>query len=88
LDIDPPSVLVRDLGSKNGTYLNGKKIESSLREQAEKAGSVVNHGDLLTIGETTFRVEILDCPLAVNDLQGKSIWGAGETATKDCPLPC
>jgi eukaryotic-like serine/threonine-protein kinase len=88
LDIDPPSVQVRDLGSTNGTYVNGTAVESTLKELSEKVGSVVNHGDLLTVGGTTFRVDILDCPHAGNELEGKSIWEAGETAKKDCPLPC
>jgi predicted component of type VI protein secretion system len=88
LDIDPPSVQVQDLGSTNGTFLNGKEVEASLRELSEKAGAVANHGDLLTIGGTTVRVDILDCPHSGNESGGKSIWEAGETAKKDCPLPC
>lgn len=88
LDIDPPSVQVHDLGSTNGTFLNGKEVEASLKELSEKAGAVANHGDFLTIGGTTMRVDILDCPHAGNESEGKSIWEAGETAKKDCPLPC
>jgi len=88
LDIDPPSLQVRDLGSTNGTFINGKEVESSLNDLSEKAGAVVNHGDFLTIGGTTVRVDILDCPHARNESGGKSIWEAGETAKKDCLLPC
>jgi eukaryotic-like serine/threonine-protein kinase len=88
LDIDPPSLQVRDLGSTNGTFINGTVIESSLKELSEKAGAVVSHGDLLTIGGTTVRVDTLDCPHAGNESEGKSIWKAGQTAKKDCPLPC
>lgn len=88
LDIDPPSIQVRDLGSTNGTYINGKEVDSGLKELSEKAGCTVNHGDLLTAGGTTLRVDILDCPHAGNESEGKSIWATGETAKKDCPLPC
>jgi pSer/pThr/pTyr-binding forkhead associated (FHA) protein len=88
LDIDPPFLQVRDLGSTNGTFINGKEVESRLEELSEKAGDVVNHGDLLTIGGTTVRVDILDCPHAGNESEGKPIWDPGETAKKDCPLPC
>ena len=88
LDIDPPSIQVRDLRSTNGTYVNGRKVESNLEESSEKVGVVVNSGDLLTIGGTTVRVDIVDCPHEGNELEGKSIWKAGETAKKDCPLPC
>jgi pSer/pThr/pTyr-binding forkhead associated (FHA) protein len=76
------------LGSKNGTYLNGKAVDSDLEEAAEKAGSVVNHGDLLTIGGTTLQVDIVDCPHARKDSEGNSIWPGGETAKKDCALAC
>ena len=86
LDIAPPSVQIRDLGSRNGTYINGKQVEASLEELlSKKADCVVNSGDLLTIGGTTLRVDILDCPHAGNESEGKSIWEAGETAKKDCP---
>jgi len=88
LDIDPPSVKVRDLGSANGTYVNGKAVDSTLRELSELIGSVVDSGSLLTIGGTTLRVDILDCPPTGNNSEGKSIWEAGEMAKKDCPLPC
>jgi len=88
LDIDPPSLQVRDLGSTNGTFINGKEVESSLKELSKKVGAVVNHGDLLTVGGTTVRVDILDCPHGGNESEGKSVWEAGQTAKKDCPLPC
>jgi len=88
LDIDPPFLQVWDLGSRNGTFINGKEVEPSVKDQSEKAGAVVNHGDLLTIGGTTVRIDILDCPHAGKELEGTSIWQTGETAKKDCPLPC
>lgn len=88
LDIDPPSIQVRDLGSTNGTYLNAKKVEPILKELPENAVPGVEHGDLLTIGGTTFRVDMLDCPHAGNDAEGKPSWEAGKTAKRDCLLPC
>jgi pSer/pThr/pTyr-binding forkhead associated (FHA) protein len=88
LDVDLPSVQIRDLGSKNGTCVNGIVVDSSLKELSEKAGFVLNHGDLINLGGTTLRVDILDCPHTGNESEGKSIWQAGETQKKDCPLPC
>jgi len=85
LDIDPPTVQVRDLGSANGTFINGKAV---LMELSEKVGAAVNDGDFLTIGGTTVRVDILDCPHVGNEAEGKATWEAGQTAKKDCPLPC
>jgi len=61
LDIDPPSVQVRDLGSRNGTFLNGKNIAPCLwgggSESAEEfAWHTLKEGDELRVGETTIRV--------------------------------
>jgi hypothetical protein len=41
--------LVADLGSANGTYVNGKRLSGP---------QVLNHGDLVRVGQTQFRVEI------------------------------
>ncbi|KYC36281.1 hypothetical protein WA1_52005 [Scytonema hofmannii PCC 7110] len=35
LDINPPDIRVRDFGSRNGTYVNGKKIGQRQPKQAE-----------------------------------------------------
>jgi pSer/pThr/pTyr-binding forkhead associated (FHA) protein len=41
--------LIADLGSANGTYVNGKRLAGT---------QVLNHGDLVRVGQTQFRVEI------------------------------
>ena len=43
----PGGLVVTDLGSTNGTYVNGQRIHSQ----------TVRPGDLVKIGATTFRVE-------------------------------
>ncbi|PKK91538.1 MAG: hypothetical protein CVV64_07225 [Candidatus Wallbacteria bacterium HGW-Wallbacteria-1] len=43
--------LVSDLGSRNGTLLNGKKVEGEVH---------LNNGDVITIGDTDIRFEIGD----------------------------
>ena len=65
LDINPPTVRVRDLGSRNGTYVNGMKIgqrEHGLRAEAalacEMPERVLEDGDELRVGGTVFRVSI------------------------------
>ena len=88
LDIDPPSIQIRDLGSTNGTYVNGAKVTFGPTEQSALTGAAVNHGDLVTIGDTTLRVDILNCPNSGNAPDVKSIWEEGTTAIKACPLPC
>src|SRR5262249_35961468 len=64
LDIDPPHVRVRDLGSKNGTYVNGKNIgqrQPGRPPEAAPADAVaygLEEGDELRVGGTIFRVSI------------------------------
>ena len=48
LECDSHACLVRDLGSSNGTFLNGQKVSEA----------VVQNGDQIVAGQTTFRVQI------------------------------
>jgi len=92
LDIDPPTIRVEDLGSANGTYLNGRHVaphqEAAALADAVSAGLPVQHGDLLTMGGTTIRVELVDCPRTTGEPDGPCAWPAAETAIRDCPLQC
>ena len=65
-EIDPPHVFVTDLGSVNGTHLNGKKIggnrdvlNSESSPHSDERFSL-SHGDRVTLGETTFETGLLD----------------------------
>jgi serine/threonine-protein kinase len=64
LGIDPPFLHVCDLGSKNGTYVNGIKIgqrECGLAAEVPSTDTLwlrLNEGDELRVGGTTFRVSI------------------------------
>ena len=65
LDINPPRVLLRDSGSRNGTYLNGKRVwgydPKAPPEKIARAPApdyAVQDGDTIRIGDTVFRVEI------------------------------
>ena len=53
IEIGEDSVTLRDLGSKNGTYLNGKKIDDA----AEVAA-----GDMIKIGPTVLKVLVESAP--------------------------
>jgi eukaryotic-like serine/threonine-protein kinase len=65
LHIDPPHIRVRDLGSRNGTYINGRLI--GLRNPEESPESAADFafgandlydGDILQIGPVHFRVKV------------------------------
>jgi pSer/pThr/pTyr-binding forkhead associated (FHA) protein len=64
LEIDPPSVRVRDIGSRNGTFINGEMIGQRPEEEAEGVGGPIfperelTNGDELRVGDTVFRVSI------------------------------
>jgi pSer/pThr/pTyr-binding forkhead associated (FHA) protein len=65
LEVDPPTIRVRDLGSRNGTWINGQKIgqrpshqlpqEADLRDFATHE---LQDGDELRVGSIIFRVGI------------------------------
>ena len=63
LHLDPPAVWVRDLGSRNGTRLNGRQIGRPAARDAVADGPPVfqpsyelHDGDELLVGHTVFRV--------------------------------
>ena len=63
LEIAPAAVRVRDLGSRNGTFVNGQRI--GRRSPGEASGppgdspwQPLGHGDELRLGSTALRVEV------------------------------
>jgi pSer/pThr/pTyr-binding forkhead associated (FHA) protein len=68
LDLEPPLVRVRDLGSLNGTYVNGKLVGRRGRGPARPdatevldSGYPLAEGDELRLGPVVFNVH-LDIP--------------------------
>jgi pSer/pThr/pTyr-binding forkhead associated (FHA) protein len=65
LEIDPPLIRVRDLGSKNGTFVNGANIGQRSRGLSPEAAAYLDmpertlgDGDELRVGGTVFRVGV------------------------------
>lgn len=64
LEVNPPDIRIRDLGSLNGTFVNGKKIGGRKREETPEQGAVreyaqvdLANGDEVRTGDTCFLVE-------------------------------
>jgi pSer/pThr/pTyr-binding forkhead associated (FHA) protein len=77
LEIDPPAVQVRDLGSLNGTYVNGEMIGKQSRDEVRNevtnptsAVRELKGGDELQVGSVIFRVGVS----AGEDLQLPVYW--------------
>ncbi|MEU0068292.1 FHA domain-containing serine/threonine-protein kinase [Streptomyces sp. NPDC006332] len=73
-DIDPPEVRVRDLGSLNGTYVNGRKIGG--RQPGPRPGDdeqALADGDVVRVGRMELLVSVTapadDAPFAVHDYE-------------------
>ena len=68
VEVDPPEVRVRDLGSKNGTYVNGLRIGSKLGGELARDDGVpftafdLDNGDTLRVGDTSFWVAVREQP--------------------------
>ena len=65
LDINPPDIRVRDLGSLNGTFVNGKKIGQRRRQQPAKKAVKLNFpeynlqdGDEIKLGDILFKIGV------------------------------
>jgi eukaryotic-like serine/threonine-protein kinase len=67
LEINPPHITVRDLGSLNGTYVNNERIGGRAGNvSAEESNSCaflpreLHNDDVLRVGEIHFRVGIIE----------------------------
>jgi pSer/pThr/pTyr-binding forkhead associated (FHA) protein len=62
--INPPRIRVRDLVSREGTYVNGARIGQSLEDidLCDMHGTDLKDGDEIRIGQTLIRVAIEPCP--------------------------
>jgi pSer/pThr/pTyr-binding forkhead associated (FHA) protein len=71
LDVNPPAIRIRDFGSCNGTYVNGKKIGQRLPHQTPEEGAKLvfpeydlKPADKIKLGTTVFDVSVQAPPAA------------------------
>jgi len=85
LDINPPVLRIRDLGSRNGTFVNGRKIGQRTEGAAAGPPAVLEcdlkDGDEIRIGGTVFRVRVCR-PAVCARCQGE----IPETRRAECEL--
>lgn len=58
LEVNPPQCLLRDLNSRNGTFVNGRRVTQAL----------LKHGDEISGGKTRMRVELEATPRELKDV--------------------
>ena len=79
LDVDPPALQVRDLDSRNGTFVNGENIGQRSRgdfpgASGEGGWHTLKEGDELRIGSITLRVEVSTRPARETVGRGAGLW--------------
>lgn len=82
LEIDPPRVYIRDLGSTNGTIVNDRFLDelglpdSPANTATNSANYQLKSGDRINVGETVIQVEILpsevESPIEVSNSNDKT----------------
>src|SRR5262245_3190751 len=65
LEVNPPAARLRDLGSLNGTYVNGQKYGGRARNMSPEEGARqalaqvdIRDGDTIRVGATVFTVRV------------------------------
>ena len=96
INIDPPQVLVRDLGSRNGTFVNGQNIGQRLTDdegEDQRNASLeytVDDGDEIRVGNLIFQVGITESCSGDVDQAANAFAGGDPVAQREwCDVcPC
>ena len=73
IEVEDDELVAKDLGSSNGTYINGERLRS--KETRE-----LSPGDLLTVGGVVFVIKIDGYPARID---AKDCYAAGMVATDE-----
>jgi pSer/pThr/pTyr-binding forkhead associated (FHA) protein len=94
LEVNPPLVELRDLGSLNGTNVNGVRHggrrPEETPEQAKARGLAtvgLRHGDEVRVGATIIRVEVETPPSSAPTSGARALAAAAARASLGDPLP-
>jgi len=98
MEVNPPDARIRDLGSLNGTYVNGVKYGGREEEETREEGALrkypevdLNDGDKVKVGKTVLAVQVqvpaicCECDRAIADEdREKSAWMGGTFICAEC----
>jgi serine/threonine-protein kinase len=100
LEVNPPSARVRDLGSLNGTFVNGVKCGGRAKgdRPEDAAGRAfpevdLKHGDQISVGGTTIAVKVelprlcVQCGMEISATKGEIETSADPQHPHPGPLP-
>ena len=98
VEVNPPSAVLRDLGSLNGTYVNGIKQGSRNPGETPEQGAVrrypeiaLRDGDNIRVGDTVLAVSVRSAAARGSDVKPAAVDGHGadgsESAGANWPPP-
>jgi predicted component of type VI protein secretion system len=65
LFVDDQALRIRDLGSKNGTFVSGRRIGTN--------ATVLSHGDTITIGDVSVLVDLMPAAQGTGCFEGDTV---------------
>jgi len=98
IEVNPPDLRIRDLGSLNGTFVNGMKHGARMEDETPEEGANrkypevdLKDGDSITVGETVLKVHIetpmfcCECGIEIaDDAREKYAWIGGTFICNAC----
>src|SRR5579864_2497835 len=82
MEVNPPQVCIRDLGSRNGTYINKQKYGGRSKNETPEEGAKhdypqveLHDGDEIRVGRTVLRVQVKEAAGNVSNGQGRGAMG-------------